>query len=198
MRKDREGNYWSKSTMKVTATETTKKVEFEVPNNEQKDVTAGLLKNNHLRGMYTNYCILNQDFLLYVISCRLTSIQSRMLFLLMANMDKENKVLINNQILIKELKSSEKSIIEATKKLEQHKIIVRQKLGVSKYEYEIRYDMLNPQMAFKNKSSKENVKAHKALMHQEAPYIKQYTTDGYVDLINSDTGEIFETRRIIK
>ena len=49
MGKDRNGNYKSKSTMKVVATEVSRKVEFEIPENEQNEVTAGLIKNNHLR-----------------------------------------------------------------------------------------------------------------------------------------------------
>jgi len=196
--KNRNGDFHSKSTVKVTATETTRKVEFDIPKKESQDVTAGLLKNNHLRGLYSNYCILNQEFLTYVVSCKLTSIQCRMLFFLISEMDKDNKVLMNNDLLMKKLSGSKKTIIEATKKLQDLKIIVRQKLDVHKYEYEIIYDMLNPQLAFKNKSSKENVKKHKALISQETPYIKQYNTDGNIDLINQDTGEVFQTQKQIK
>lgn len=198
MAKDRNGGFESKSTMKVTATETSRKVEFEIPENEQGSVTAGLLKNNHLRGLYDDYCILNQEFLSYVVSCKLTAIQSRMLFFLMAGMDKENKVLLNNQILIKEIGGTEKSIISSVQTLEKYKIIVREKLGTARYEYQIRYDMINPQMAFKNKSSRENVTQHKALMNQETPYIKQYNTDGNLDFINTDTGEVFDTKVVFK
>jgi len=121
-----------------------------------------------------------------------------MLFFLISEMDKDNKVLMNNDLLMKKLSGSKKTIIEATKKLQDLKIIVRQKLDVHKYEYEIIYDMLNPQLAFKNKSSKENVKKHKALISQETPYIKQYNTDGNIDLINQDTGEVFQTQKQIK
>jgi hypothetical protein len=198
MAKDRNGGFESKSTMKVTATETSRRVEFEIPQEEQENVTAGLLKNNHLRGLYDDYCILNQEFLSYVVSCKLTGIQSRMLFFLMSEMDKENKILLNNDLLIKEIGGTKKSIIDATARLENLKIIVRQKLGTARYEYQIRYDMINPQMAFKNKSSRENVQQHKALIQQEAPYMKQWNTDGNIDLINSSTGEIFETKIVVK
>ena len=108
-------------------------------------------------------------------------------------MDKENKILINNQILIKALKTSEPSIIAGLKKLVKEKVVIKVKYGMSKYEYEINYDCINPQFAFKNKSSRENVVKHKALMEQESPYIKQYNTDGNLDLINKNTGEIFDT-----
>lgn len=198
MKKDRKGNYTSNSKLKVTATETSRKVEIEIPNDEANDVTAGILRNNHLRGMYHHYCILNQEFLDYVVSCKLTAVQSRMLFFLMAGMDKENRVLLNNSILMKELKATEKSIIDATKRLVSLKIIVRQKVGTSRYEYQIQNDMLNPQLAFKNKADKENVRKHKALIKQETPYIKQYNTNGDIDLINGDTGEVFKTEVIYK
>jgi hypothetical protein len=66
---------------------------------------------------------------------------------------------------------------------------------MSKYEYEINYDCINPQFAFKNKSTRENITKHKALMAQETPYIKQYNTDGDIDLINTQSGEIFETQK---
>lgn len=198
MAKNRTGGFESKSTIKITATETERKLEFTIPEEEAENVTAGLLKNNHLRGMYDDYCILNQEFLKYIVSCNLTALQLKMVFFLMSGMDKENKILINNHWLIKELGGTEKTIITSTKKLEELKIIVRQKLGTSRYEYQIIYDMINPQMAFKNKSTKENVAKHKALMRQESPYYKQYTTDGDIDLINSATGEIFETQKKIK
>ncbi len=181
------------STIKLTQTETSKTVEFSIPNEEAENVTAGLLKTNHLRGLYSDYCILNQEFLKYVVSSHLTAVQMKMIFLLMSEMDKENKVLLNNDLLIKRLKTTKMSVIESVKKLVFLKIIVRQKLDVSKYEYQINYDILNPQMAFKDKSTKENITKHKALMEQESPYIKQYNTDGNLDLINKNTGEIFDT-----
>ena len=62
-------------------------------------------------------------------------------------------------------------------------------------QYEINYDCINPQFAFKNKSTRENVIKHKALITQETPYIKQYNIDGDVDLINSSTGEVFDTQK---
>ena len=62
MRKDKEGNFTSKSTTKISATETSRKVEFEIPNNEIGNVTAGIFKVNHLKGLYQDYCILNQEF----------------------------------------------------------------------------------------------------------------------------------------
>lgn len=181
------------STVKLTQTEVSKTVEFSIPNEEAENVTAGLLKNNHLKGMYTDYCIVNQEFLRYILSLKLSGIPANILFFFLSQMDKENKILINNQILIKVLGVSEPSVIKALKKLEKEKVIIKVKYAMSKYQYEINYDCINPQFAFKNKSSRENVVKHKALMAQETPYIRQYNTDGNVDLINKDTGEVFDT-----
>jgi hypothetical protein len=188
----------SNSTIKLTQTEISKTVEFSIPNNEAENVTAGLLKTNHLRGLYSDYCILNQEFLKYVVSSHLTAVQMKMIFLLMSEMDKENKVLLNNDLFIKKLKTTKMSVIESVKKLVALKIIVRQKLDVSKYEYQINYDILNPQLAFKNKANRENITKHKALMHQETPYIKQYNTDGGIDMVSPSTGEVFDSKKLYK
>ena len=182
----------SKSTIKLVQKETEKTVEINIPNEEADDVTAGLLKNNHLRGLYKDYCILNQEFLKYVLSCGLTGKQYTILMFLLSQMDKENKVLINNKMLSDQLKMNEKAVIRDMGKLIKTGIIIRQKLGVSRYEIEINYDMINPYMAFKNKASRENVSAHKKLIEQEKPYIRQTTIEGKVDYINSN-GDVFLT-----
>ena len=185
----------SNSTIKLTQKETSKTIEISIPNDEAEDVTAGILQKNHLRGLYSDYCILNQEFLKYVVSCHLTGVQMKMLFLLMSEMDKENKVLLNNEIFIKKLKATKMTVIEAIKKLTDLKIIIKQKFGVSKYEYQINYDILNPQFTFKNKGTKENIIKHKALINQETPYLKQYNTDGDIDFVNTITGEVFATEK---
>lgn len=183
----------SKSTIKLTQTETSKTVEFSIPNEEAENVTAGLLKRNHLKGLYSNYCIVNQEFLSYILSLRLSGIPSNILFFFLSQMDKENKILVNNKILMKVINASEPSVIKALKTLEQNKVIIKVKQSTSTYEYEINYDCINPQFAFKNKSTRENIVKHKALISQETPYIKQYNTNGDLDLINKESGEIFET-----
>jgi hypothetical protein len=183
------------STIKLTQTETSKTVEFSIPNDESENITAGLLKNNHFKGLYSDYCILNQEFLKYIVSSHLTAVQMKMIFLIMSEMDKENKVLLNNDLFIKKLNSTKKSIIEAEKKLVSLKVIVKQNLDVQKYEYQINYDILNPQFAFKNKGTKENIEKHKVLITQETPYIKQYNIEGDIDLVNSNTGEVFDTQK---
>jgi hypothetical protein len=189
------GNFKSKSTVKVTATETSRKVEFDIPNYEAENVTAGLLKNNHLRGLFDNHCVLNLDFLKYVLSCKLTGAQSRVFHFFLSEMDKDNKILMANELIIRRLKMTEKTAIQSVQKLIEYKIILKQKLDRERYVIDLNYDMLNPQLAFKNKASRENVLKHKKLINQEAPYVKQTTTDGMIDYMNPNTGEIFHSEK---
>lgn len=191
------GNFKSKSTMKITATETSRKIEFDVPIDESENVTAGLLKNNHLRGLYSDYCILNQEFLKYVLSCDLTGAQSKIFHFILSRMDKDNKILMSNEFIIKSLKLGEKTAITSIQKLIDCRIILKQKIDRERYVIDLNYDILNPQLAFKNKASKENVIKHKALINQETPYYKQTTTDGMIDFINPQTGEVFHSEKLI-
>lgn len=185
-------NYKSKATISLEQQETTRKVTIDIPNDEVDKVTAGIFKNNYLRNLYADYCILNQEFLNYVISCNLSQAQYKLILYLMANMDKENKIVINNQVLMRDLKISEPTTIEAIKKLTSKKIIVRQKISTSKYELQINYDILNPLLAYKGANAKEPVEHHKKLINQEAPYIKQENLFGQIDLMHSN-GEVFYT-----
>lgn len=186
-------NYKSNATISLEQQETVRRVTIDIPNDEVDKIGAGIIKNNYLRNLYADYCILNQEFLSYVVNCNLSQAQYKLVLYLMSEMDRENKILINNQVIMRALKISEPTTIEAIKKLTAKKIIVKQKLGVSRYELQINYDILNPQLAFKNKATKENVDAHKALMRQETPYVKQQNIFGDIDLINPDSGEIFHT-----
>ena len=189
-------NFKSKATISLEQKETTRRVTIDIPNNEAENVTAGVLKNNHLRNLYFDFCIINQEFLSYVLSCNLSQAQYKLLVFLMSKMDKENRIFINNQILMEKLSISEKTAIEAVKKLTQKKIIVKQKIGVSNYELQINYDILNPQFLFKNKATRENVEKHRGLIEHLTPYVKQKNIAGGVDLIDSDSGEVFHSTSV--
>ena len=190
------GDFKSRATISLEQKETTRRVTIDIPNREVEDVTAGVLKNNHLRNLYSNFCIVNQEFLSYVISCNLSQAQYKLLIFLISEMDKENRIFINNQILMEKLSISEKTAIDAVKKLTQKKIIVRQKLGVGNYELQINYDILNPQFLFKNKATRENVKTHRGMIEHLTPYIKQKNTNGGIDLIDTDSGELFHSTSV--
>lgn len=190
------GDFKSRATISLEQKETTRTVTIDIPNREVEDVTAGVLKNNHLRNLYSNFCIINQEFLSYVISCNLSQAQYKLLIFLISEMDKENRIFINNQILMEKLNISEKTAIDAVKKLTQKKIIVRQKIGVGNYELQINYDILNPQFLFKNKATRENVKTHRGMIEHLTPYIKQKNTNGGIDLIDTDSGELFHSTSV--
>lgn len=190
------GDFKSRAKISLEQKETTRRVTIDIPNDEAESVTAGIFKKNHLRNLYSDFCIINQEFLSYVLSCNLSQAQYKLLVFLMSEMDKENRIFINNQILMEKLSISKKTAIEAVKILTQKKIIVRQKVGVSNYELQINYDVLNPQFLFKNKATRENVENHRGLIEHLTPYIKQKNTSGGIDLIDTDSGEVFHTTNI--
>lgn len=190
------GDFKSRTKISLEQKETTRRVTIDIPNDEAENVTAGVFKKNHLRNLYSNFCIINQEFLSYVISCNLSQAQYKLLVFLMSEMDKENRIFINNQILMEKLSISKKTTIDAIKTLTEKKIIVREKLGVSNYELQINYDILNPQFLFKNKTTSENVTKHRGLIEHLTPYVKQKNIAGGIDLIDSDSGEVFHSTSV--
>lgn len=193
MKTTREGNF-TKTKTKITATETTRKVEFEIPNHELDDTTAVLMKRNHQRGLYDDFFTLNQDFLSYVLTIGLSGKDWEVFVFFMSVMDYGNKILMNQETVMRNTGLSQSQVSRALTKLKKNKVILEKKLNTAKYEISFNYDIINPQMAFKGKATKERVKEHKALIEQESPYFKQYNLDGDIDLINGD-GEVFKTIR---
>ena len=52
-------------------------------------------------------------------------------------------------------------------------------------------------MVFKNKNNFDNVSAHKKMMFNDLPYVKQQNLlTGKIDFINKETGEIFHEKDI--
>lgn len=187
-----EGQF-TKSKMTLTETETTRKVEIEIPKNEAENVQAALLKKNHARGLYEDFFTLNQQFMLYVLSIGLRGKEWEVFVWFLARMDYGNKILINQEIIMKQLNLNQSQVSKALKKLRESKVILETKYNIAKYEVSFNYDILNPVAAFKGKASKENIENHKALVKQETPYQKHYNIDGNIDLINGITGQVFET-----
>lgn len=187
-----EGQF-TKSTMVLTETEKTRKIEVEIPKNEAENVQAALLKVNHARGLYEDFFTLNQQFMLYVLSIGLVGKEWSVFVWFLARMDYGNKILINQELIANELKISQSQASKALKKLRDNKIILETKYNVAKYEVSFNYDILNPVAAFKGKASKQNISSHKALMQEQSPYQQHYNINGDIDLINGQTGEVFET-----
>ncbi|MCK0201401.1 hypothetical protein [Ornithobacterium rhinotracheale] len=189
-----KNGHYSKSKITLTKTQETQKIEFDIPDNERENVTAGLIKVNHAKGLYDEFFTLNQQFLSYVLKCSgLKGREWEVFMWFMSVMDYGNRILVNQQILMRELSMTQAQVSKALKKLREKKIIIEKKENVAKYAVSFNYDLLNPQLAFKGKLNKQNVQEHKKLIKMETPYISQYNLDGNIDLINSNTGQIIKT-----
>ena len=188
----------SKATISLEEKETNRTVRIELPEDEIDKLGVGVYAKNYLWNLFADFCILNQEFMSYILSCNLSIAEYKLVLYLLSKMDMDSKVLINNQLIIRDLKMSEPTVIKAIKKLISKKIIIRQKIGTSKYEVHVNYknanlnyDMLNPQMAYKGANEKKQVGYHKKLMNDYPAYSKQYNIEGGIDFINPETGEVF-------
>lgn len=193
---DKKSDYkghFSKSKMKVTATETERKVEIEIPENEAENVTAGLIKINHSRGLFNDFFTINQEFLMYVLSIGLSGKDWEVFVFLLARMEYGNKIMLNNQVLANAIGLSKGQVSKAMKKLEKSGVVLKKKIYTARYEISFNYDMINPNLGFKGKVNKKNIENHKELIKKENPYQKHYNIEGNIDLINTDTGVVFHT-----
>lgn len=159
------------------------------------DVTT--IPKNHLKQgkLYEDFCILNQEFLRYVMSLKLTANDYRVLMFLLSYMDSRNRIIIDAQMIQFHLGINETHANKYIKKLQDYKIIYKRNLGYNKgQEVLINFDVISPHMAYKDKNSFDNVTRHKDEMRKEIPYIKQMNTQGNLDYVNPWTGEIFHTK----
>lgn len=167
---------------------------IEIDGNVAAEHDAVMLPKNHLRQgkLYNDYCILNQEFLKYILSIKLNISEYRILLFLLSFMDKENKIIIDSEMIEYHLGINSTNVNKYIKKLEKHKIIYKRNLGYRKgAEVLLNFDVISPHMAFKNKNNHANVHQHKMLMGKDVPYIRQRNISGGIDLINPDSGEVF-------
>ncbi len=150
---------------------------------------------NHLKQgkVYDDFCILNQEFLKYILSCKLTKNEYMILMFLLSYMDKENRIIVDAEMIEYNLGINSTNVNKYIKKLEDKKIIYKRNLGYRKgAEVLLNFDIISPHMAFKNKNNFENVSTHKKLMQSDLPYIRQKNMlTGATDLIHPSTGEVF-------
>jgi len=155
---------------------------------------------NHLRQgkIYDDFCVLNQEFLKYVLSCGLTGIEMKLFIFLLSYMDYDNKIIICPIIANRQLGISESNFNKYIKKLEGRNLILKRALGYKNgSEVMLNFDVISPYAAFRNKNNKNNVEAHQLAMRNiPAPYIKQTNINGMIDLINPETGEVFHESKI--
>ena len=153
------------------------------------------LPKNHLRQgkIYDSFCILNQEFLKYILACKLTISEYKILMFLLSYMDKENKIIIDAEMIEYNVGINSTHVNKYIKKLQEKKIIYKRNLGYRKgAEVLLNFDIISPHMAFKNKNNFENVSQHRKLMQSDLPYIRQKNMlTGATDLIHPKTGEVF-------
>lgn len=167
------------------------------------DYEGKLLKTNHLRQgkIYNDFCILNQEFLRYIMTLELTKNEYRVLMFLLSYMDKDNKIIIDAEMIEYHLGIGTTNVNKYIKRLESFRIIYKRNLGYRKgQEVLLNFDIISPHMAFKNANKAENVTDHKRLMSaNERPYARQMNAfTNQIDFVNTETGEIFHTSPKVK
>jgi hypothetical protein len=171
------------------------KITYELDDELVDDYDHIPVAKNHLRQgkLYDEFCILNQEFLKYILSLKLSISEHRILLFLLSYMDMNNKIIIDSEMIEYHLGIDRTNVNKYIKKLEKAKVIYKRNLGYTKgAEILLNFDVISPHMAFKNKGSHDNVSGHKLLMQRDVPYVKQHNLlTGKIDLINSETGEVF-------
>jgi predicted transcriptional regulator len=166
---------------------------------ESKEFDVPVVPRNHLKQgkLYDDFCILNQEFLRYIMSITLSKNEYRILMFLLSYMDKRNRIIIDAEMIEYHLKIGASNVNKHIKKLQDNKIIYKRNLGYNKgQEVLINFDVISPHMAFKDKNAFDNVSHHKDEMRKDIPFIKQMNLNGNLDYINPNTGEVFHTKAI--
>ncbi len=162
------------------------------------DYQPKLVKSNALRQgkIYEDFCVLNQEFLKYIMHCNLTKNEYQVLMFLLSYMDRDNKIIIDSEMIEHHLGINKTHVNKYIKKLESHRIIYKRVLGYRKgSEVLLNFDIISPHMVYKNPNNKEKVGQHKELMASKGkPYLKQRNMfDGGVDYVDHETGEVFHS-----
>ena len=130
-------------------------------------------------------------------SLKMTANDYKVLMFLLSYMDKRNRIIVDAEMIEYNLGINQTNVNKHIKKLEKYKIIYKRNLGYKKgAEVLINFDIMSPHMAYKDKNKFENVSNHKNQMRKDVPYIKQHNTNGELDYVNPDTGEVFHTKAI--
>ena len=77
------------------------KVTYEVDGETMQKADVVAIPKNHLKQgkMYDDFCILNQEFLKYVLSLNLTVNEYKILLFLLSYMDLENRIIIDAEMI---------------------------------------------------------------------------------------------------
>ncbi len=155
-------------------------------------------QKNHLKQgkIYNDFCMLNQEFLKYILSLKLVKSEYDILFFLLSYMDHQNKIIIDAEMISYNTGINQTNVNKYIAKLVQNKVIYKRNLGYKKgVEVLLNFDIISPHMTFKAKNNKENVDTHKQIMRlKEVPYIRQPNMfSNSIDYINPETGEVFHS-----
>ena len=159
-----------------------------------------LNKVNHLRQgrLYDDFCVINQEFLKYILSLKLTKNEYSIVLFLLSYMDNDNKIIIDADMIEYHLGIHKTNVNKYITKLVKKKVIYKRNLGYNKgQEVLLNFDIISPHFAFRSANTKEKVDKHKLLMTgNQAPYQRQLNafTDE-IDFIDPETGEVFHTSR---
>lgn len=164
---------------------------------DSKEYDVPVIPKNHLKQgkLYDEFCVLNQEFLRYIMTLNLAKSDYRILMFLLSYMDGKNRIIIDAEMIEYHLGINKTQVNKHIKKLEDNKIIYKRNLGYRKgAEVLINFDVISPHMAFKDKNKFENVNEHKQQMRKDVPYIKQHNINGDLDYVLPATGEVFHTK----
>lgn len=118
----------------------------------------------HKRGLYENFCTINQNFFLYIVECKLTGTVRRVLDVMIAYMEKDNLANITAADIANISKISKGSISNAIKELIKYKIIFQESQYGREKKYKINYS-INKNMAVKSRQTdKKYLDYHKVEM----------------------------------
>jgi predicted transcriptional regulator len=153
---------------------------------------------NHLKQgkIYNDFCMLNQEFLKYILSLKFSKVEYDILFFLLSYMDHQNKIIIDAEMISYNIGVNQTNVNKYIAKLVKNKVIYKRNLGYKKgVEVLLNFDIISPHMTFKAKNNKENVDLHKQIMRlKEVPYIRKPNMfQNSIDYINPETGEVFHT-----
>ena len=175
-----------------------RKYEHTISIDDIDEYDVNVVSKNHLKQgkIYNDFCVLNQEFLKYILHLKFTKVEYDILFFLLSYMDHQNKIIVDAEMIAYNLGVNQTNVNKYIARLVKNKVIYKRNLGYRKgVEVLLNFDIISPHMTFKAKNNKENVDKHVQIMRsKEIPYIRQINLfSNAVDYIDPDTGEIFHT-----
>lgn len=138
---------------------------------------------------YKNFGFFNLDFFRWMSILKLNSTDNRIFYYLLSKMQKSNECVVTHQEIMNHLKIAKPNLSKSLKKLLEHKIILRKKLGVGEYKIKLNELKINEALAFCGKGTKENVNNHRHLAARNCPYGTEKDLWGGYTITDKKTGK---------